>query len=237
MTAPRRALLAPEPSRGRASIVSVVVGWFRTSWVSAALLSGLFLAAAGLWPLVGPAPGPPQLPAPPQAPVSAVPSLVPTPAVPTPIALVSSEEPPPAVEPRLVMAALGVNAPLDEVGLRGNEVEIPDDPARVGLYAPGASLGDPAGTVLITGHVSWNSRRGALWNLARSRVGQGVEVTLPGELTSHWQVTAVYSVPRDQDHPELFATDGRHRLVVVTCGGPVVGGHYRDLVVVEAAPA
>lgn len=138
--------------------------------------------------------------------------------------------------PLLTVPAIGVSAPVREVGVSEGELEIPGDPAEVGIWRGGASPGDDSGTVLVTGHVSWDGQRGALWRLAATSPGDAVQLTDPAGGTSHWRVDSVTSVPRDADHPDLFTRDEEHRLVVVTCGGPLVGGHYRDLVVVVALP-
>lgn len=245
MTAPRRALLEPpEPIWQRG------LKWFRTSWVPAAILSVTCLLAAGLWPRAAP----PQVSAPPQAPVPiSAPAAPPTGSVHVPSLHLQrddagveisgpSAQPDPATaapvasHPQLRISRLGIAAPLDPVGTVGNEVEIPDDPSRVGHWVHGALPDDTAGTVLVTGHVTWNGQRGALWPLASARTGDLVEIDDTVGGSSHWIVTGVTTLPRDAEHPDLFSTEGNHRLVVVTCGGPIVAGQYRDLVVVEAAP-
>lgn len=245
MTIPRRAAYEPP-----LPIWKRITDWARTSWVPAAFLSCACLLGAGLWPRATP----PQVPAPVTEQVHTSAPAVPAVHVPT---LLTPREPgsqdggsqpdidppldtdaqtPAAEVPRLRINRLGIGAPMDVVGTVGDEVEIPDDPARVGRWVHGATPGDPTGTVLVTGHVTWNGKRGALWPLASAQAGDLIEVELALGDSTHWLVTDVRTLPRDQDHPELFTTAGNHRLVVVTCGGPIVAGHYRDLVVVEASP-
>lgn len=253
MTAPRRALPPAPVSR-----TARLLGWLRTSWHPAALASAGCLVVAGLWPVPQVPPSAPSFVAPAVAepasgptagqtvahlagPVLTSAAPVATGAVPTSTGGEEAGTPPPTraptpVGPRLVLADLAISAPLREVGVVGPELEIPEDPLEVGIWRDGAKPGDPAGTVLVTGHVSWAGERGALWHLAGAEPGHGIELVSPDGDTSRWRVAAVERLRRDADHPELFTTSGPHRLVVVTCGGPVVDGHYRDLVAVVAFP-
>ena len=51
-----------------------------------------------------------------------------------------------------------------------------------------------------------------------------------------YRVTSVQTVPKAQLPTSIYSRAGRHRLVLVTCGGPFVQseGAYRDNVVVTA---
>ncbi|GAB3819657.1 class F sortase [Tessaracoccus terricola] len=243
MTAPRRAL--PQAPSSRAARL---YSWLTTAWQPAALACAVCLLAAGLWPIPEVPPGSPAELRP-LVSIEAATQSSRADAAPPPVTsptgmvapVVTSAAPEPEQQqpdgPRLRLAALGISAPLQEVGVEGSELEIPADPTRVGMWRGGARPGDDAGTVLVSGHVSWDGRRGALWELAAATPGQEVQLVTPAGSTSTWRVTAVERLRRDADHPELFTTSGPHRLVVVTCGGPVVDGHYRDLVAVVAVPA
>lgn len=236
MTAPRRAASAPRNGMRK------FLDWCLTAWQPAAIAAAACLLVAGFWPgsASPPAGEPRPAPAHVNAPAVAIPPTIATDrGVDTEADVVAALEPPvppaPAeVGPRLAIAALGISAPLREVGVSGSELEIPDDPAEVGLWRGGAMPGDETGTVLVSGHVSWNGERGALWTLAASSPGDTIQLVRDDGQVSGWRVTSISRLPRDADHPELFTSSGIHRLVVVTCGGPVVDGHYRDLVVVEA---
>lgn len=253
MTAPRRALHGPPQTPGWPGLRERVRQFLGTSWVPAAFLSGICLVAAGLWPILSP-PGPAPLPSTPSPPaIGAAPlpaetagraaahvgeQYAPDPVLTEGLRYVTDGDEAlvePAAGPRLTIRSVGISAPLSTVPVADGELTIPEDPARVGLWDQGARPGDDSGTVLVSGHVSWQQQRGALWTLAGVSTGDPIEVTLDGH-TSHWTVTSVIALPRDADHPDLFTTQGPARLVVVTCGGPVVDGHYRDLIVVAAAP-
>ena len=245
MIAPRRGLQAPSSWAGLRQ-------WIGTSWVPAALAAALCLSVAGFWPALHPTSAP--------LPVHsgeirdddlddqrvAGGSTTQEPlAEDTRGPEDGSSQRRPGSEPgsssfrgpMLVMSHLGIAAPLDLVGVDADELEIPDDPSHVGIWEDGARPGDASGTVLITGHVSWNGTRGALWPLAASEPGDVIEVVDDTGAATHWLVSSAKRMERDADHPALFTRHGRLRLVLVTCGGPVVDGNYRDLVVVEAVPA
>lgn len=136
----------------------------------------------------------------------------------------------------LSIPSLGIRAPLDAVRVADGALTIPDDPSRVGRWTGGADLHDQAGAVLLSGHVAWAGTRGALWGLASAEPGAEVVVTDATGRPTMWQVIRVWAVKRGTALPELFRTTGAKRLVVVTCGGRVVGGHYSHNVIVEAAP-
>ncbi|NUT32871.1 MAG: class F sortase [Hamadaea sp.] len=131
-----------------------------------------------------------------------------------------------------------VSAPVVAVGTgdRGNLALPAAD--RVGWWIGGATPADAQGTVVIAGHVDDRSGPGALHALRDLRPGARIEV-----VTDH--ATVVYAVVVVTRHPKqalprsLFTTRGPPQLALITCGGPFdrATGHYRDNVVVLAAPA
>jgi hypothetical protein len=109
----------------------------------------------------------------------------------------------------------------------------------VGWWAAGTSPGAVAGTVVLAGHV--DSARygvGLLATLAALRLDD--EVVVADRLGRHhaYRVTARHSYPKRDLPAEAFATDGPHRLVLITCGGAFdpSTGHYAENVVVTAEP-
>ncbi|PXY21890.1 class F sortase [Prauserella flavalba] len=91
----------------------------------------------------------------------------------------------------------------------------------------GAELGAERGVALLSGHVNWAGRTGPFEQLWRSHAGQDVTVVDPGGGRWGYRVTEVLTLHKN-DLPahaqRLFAQDGPHRLVLVTCGGDYVGG-------------
>jgi sortase (surface protein transpeptidase) len=125
--------------------------------------------------------------------------------------------------------------------LDDGQMELPDDPARIGWYRFGPTPGEARGSVVLGGHV--DSQRygvGPLARLAAVREGARITVTTAGGSTVDYRVTSVERIskaalPTDR----LFDPDIKPRLVVITCGGrylPEAGG-YEDNIVVIARPA
>ncbi len=142
------------------------------------------------------------------------------------------------IEPqRLSLPSLEVDAEVVPVGLEADGgMEVPDDVAQVGWYAPGVEVG-AAGTAVLAGHVDSRTQGpGALFDLRRLEPGAPVVVSGGGE-TTEWRVTGRTRYPKDElPLDDIFRWDGEPRLVLITCGGDFVAedGHYRDNVVVYA---
>ncbi|SNT00409.1 Sortase family protein [Geodermatophilus pulveris] len=141
---------------------------------------------------------------------------------------------------RLRVPGLGIDAPVDPVGVRDDgQMAIPDDVDRVGWYRFGPVPGD-AGSAVVAGHV--DDREQGLGELAPLRtadVGTEVEVTDAAGTATRWRVASREEVVK-QALPldRLFAREGAPRLVVVTCGGEFLPeyGSYESNVVVIAEP-
>lgn len=141
---------------------------------------------------------------------------------------------------RLAVPALGVDAPVEPVGVRDDgQMELPDDVDLVGWYRFGARPG-AAGSAVLAGHVDDAVQGlGALAPLRNAEPGAEVLVTDTTGVATRWrivtrQVLDKQALPVDR----LFARSGPPRLALITCGGPFlpdVGG-YRDNVVVLAEP-
>ncbi|MEI4272916.1 sortase [Klenkia sp. LSe6-5] len=142
---------------------------------------------------------------------------------------------------RLVVPALGIDAPVDAVGVEpdGN-MTIPEDVSRVGWYRFGPAPGAPEGSAVLAGHVDDAEQGlGAMSPLARTSVGDQVQVTDAAGGSTTWQVVAREEFSK-QSVPlaDLFARSGPPRLVLITCGGPFLADirSYEDNVVVVAEP-
>ena len=99
---------------------------------------------------------------------------------------------------------------------------------------PGAG----SGTVVIDGHVDSASQgRGALFPLSHAQPGDVITVkTARGPFD--YTVVARRAYLKSRLPADLFATDGRARLVLITCGGGFDPRkrHYDSNVVVYAVP-
>ena len=151
--------------------------------------------------------------------------------------------PAPAVVPpvRLEVPELGVDAPLEESGVRPDgQMALPDDVGRAGWYRFGPVPGAP-GSAVLAGHVDDAEQGlGELAPLRQAEPGQEVLVTDAAGATTRWRVVARETLDKQALPVDLlFGRDGPPRLTLVTCGGPFLPetGGYRDNVVVVAEPA
>lgn len=135
----------------------------------------------------------------------------------------------------LSIPALKIRATMVAVTITDHDFPVPADPATVGISTTGAPLCAVRGTTLVAGHVASRGVQGALWPLAAVRKGALLHVHCADGSLATYQATGTPTTPLKQDlDPALDTTRGPHRLVVVTCGGPVMAnGHYRDNVVAE----
>ena len=202
---------------GVAVAVGVPTGWQLTREPAAA---GAPLEQV----LAEPAPPPPAAAAPTVTTRDAAPTVVP-------------QRPAPV---RLAVPALGVDAPVEPVGVRDDgQMALPDHVDRLGWYRFGPVPG-AEGSAVFAGHVDdADQGLGALAPLRDAEPGAEVVVTDAAGTATRWRVVS-REVLEKQALPvdRLFARTGEPRLVLVTCGGPFlpdVGG-YRDNVVVVAEP-
>jgi LPXTG-site transpeptidase (sortase) family protein len=137
---------------------------------------------------------------------------------------------------RVRLSRLRINAPVSAVGIdtRSGALGIPSDIRRVGWWRDGAAPGASAGTVLLAGHVdSAEHGAGAFYALRRARRGDTIRLTADGGAL-RYRVTSVRRVRKSALPSSIYTRTGPPRLVLVTCGGPFDGHHYRDNVIVTA---
>jgi len=156
----------------------------------------------------------------------------------------SGSDDPPTVRPgaagTLQVPNLGIEAPVDAVGLDGSAMAIPTDPTRLGWLTGTAKPGDLVGASVVSGHVSdRDDRPGALSRLDEVRPRATIIWTDSAGRTYRFRVERVRLFSRDHALPAwLFATDGPHVLHLITCAGristPGGGFHYRSNLVVTA---
>jgi hypothetical protein len=146
--------------------------------------------------------------------------------------------PPPA---RLRLPRLHIDAPVlpvtvDVNGLLG----VPDNPRQLGWWSGGSRPGMPSGSVVIDGHVdSATLGLGALFHLSQARPGDEVVLTSAAGRSTRYLVVARRTYPKATlPAAEVFASDVRPRLVLLTCGGAFdqTTRHYADNIVVYAVP-
>ena len=149
---------------------------------------------------------------------------------------------PSAAPVRLVVPDVGIDAPIDQVGVTPDGLlQLPDDVHRIGWYRFGPVPGQPQGSAVLAGHVdSWNQGLGALGRLRAVEPGQRITINDAAGRSTQWQVVTRQLVVKQQlPLAELFARSGPPRLVLLTCGGPFDESlrSYRDNLIVVAVPA
>lgn len=138
---------------------------------------------------------------------------------------------------RLLVPAIGVDAPVVPVEVRDGTLFPPDDARVLGWWSDGAPAGAVAGGTLITGHTV-HTGGGALDDLEVLEAGDTMHVrTRGGSLEYVVAVVATYrkaSLARVAER--VFSQSVPHRLVLVTCED-WDGSRYLSNVVVVAEPA
>jgi hypothetical protein len=129
---------------------------------------------------------------------------------------------------------------VDPVDVVDGVLELPEDADRVGWWRGGSRAGSPFGTVVVAGHLdSATDPVGYLAGLTGLAAGELVELS-DGEERQRYRVVRNYLLPSADlsSRSDLFAQQRRHRLLLITCGGPYdqVRGRYRDNRIVEAVP-
>ncbi|MER7800010.1 class F sortase [Streptomyces parvulus] len=138
----------------------------------------------------------------------------------------------------LRIPAIGVDTPVLRLGLAADgTVEVPPvtDDDRAGWYRHSPTPGQVGPSVLL-GHVTVGTHGdGVFRHLARLHRGDRIETRLENGTTAGFTVTAVRTV-RKAEFPtdDVYGNVDRPELRLVTCGGPLTGGEYRDNVIVFA---
>lgn len=143
------------------------------------------------------------------------------------------------VPTRLTLGA-GAVAQVDPVSVVDGTLALPVDADRVGWWRDGSRAGAPFGTVVLAGHLdSDTDPAGYLAGLVGVARGDVVELSGGGERQTY-KVTDNYLLPRADlsSRSDLFVQQRRHRLLLITCGGPydVAAGRYPYNRVVIATP-
>jgi Sortase domain len=167
-------------------------------------------------------------------------ALVPGPAVPAaaPGPVVLAATPVAVAEPvRLRVPGIGVDAPLDRLGLdAAGTLEPPEDVARAGWYAGGPAPG-AVGPAVLAGHVDSVSGPGVFARLRELSPGAAVLVDRGDGTTARFTVTAVARHPKDRfPSAAVYGPTAHRELRLVTCGGAFdrSARSYEDNVVVTA---
>lgn len=148
----------------------------------------------------------------------------------------------PAVPTRLRVGSLGIDAPVDSMGLDADgAMALPEDVSRVGWYRFGASPASTTGSTVIAGHVdSAEQGDGAMFDLREAAEGEQVLLTTDDGRERPYRIVSREEFDKGQVPLDaLFARTGEPRLILITCGGTFdsVARSYESNVVVTAVPA
>lgn len=142
---------------------------------------------------------------------------------------------------RLVIASMGVNAPIASMGIdQDGALGLPADTATVAWFADGSQPGGE-GAALLAAHVDQNGRQGVFFRLRDIEPGAEIRVEAADATVRTFVVerppinVKKSALPVDQ----MFRTDGPSTLVLVTCGGRFdrVNRSYEDNTIVTARRA
>ena len=141
---------------------------------------------------------------------------------------------------RVVLARLGIDAPVDAVGVDATgALAVPPSNVVAAWYRVGPAPGE-AGSAVVAAHVDYHHRPGPFFRLREAVAGDLVDVTAADGSVRRFAVTSVRRAAKaDLTASGAFRATGSPVLTLVTCGGdfrPAVGS-YADNVVVEARPA
>lgn len=143
---------------------------------------------------------------------------------------------------RVRIPSIGVDAPLERLGLDAKgAVDAPKQWQEGGWWTGGARPGQPGPAVLV-GHVDSTSGPAVFYRLASLAAGARVLVQRADGTTAVFRVSGRIQVAKSQFPADLvYGPSLMPSLRLVTCGGKFdrrAGGkgHYRDNVVVTALP-
>lgn len=128
----------------------------------------------------------------------------------------------PDVPVRLRLPAVDVKAPVDPVGedSNGNQ-QVPDNKNRTGWWKYGVKVGAQQGNAVIDGH-NYHDGTGVFSDLPAVQVGDEAIVTTESGTRLKYVATRKLTVPQGlfgQIKDEVYAVEGLHQLVLVTCDG------------------
>lgn len=163
---------------------------------------------------------------------------VPSTAAPSPSAATPSEV---AAPSRLVIGSLDLDEELIDVGIAASgELEVPEDPARVGWFSGGGRPGGSGPTVIV-GHLDSRTGPAVFSRLPELRPGDVVSVTSRSGSTVEYRVSEVRDFSQSEGAfptEAVFGATATDTLRLVTCTGPYDqrAGRYTENRVVFAEP-
>jgi len=120
---------------------------------------------------------------------------------------------------RLVIPALGIDAPIQPVGVADGEMQVPPRADLVAWYRFGPVPGAP-GSAVLAAHVSWGGELGAFYHLRDLPQGAEIEVRFADGSVRRFRSVALAAYDKsDLPVEQIFERDGGPVLTLITCGG------------------
>lgn len=148
----------------------------------------------------------------------------PRPAEPAATASPSSQAPRAAAAPiRVTIPPLGLDESLIGLGIdaESGELEVPEDPARVGWFTGGGKPGETYPTVIV-GHKDSRTGPAVFARLTDLEVGERLSVLDARGERRTYEVTEVRDVPQDARFPteDVYGRAAGSQVRLITCTGP-----------------
>ncbi|MFJ2767950.1 class F sortase [Streptomyces sp. NPDC087300] len=148
-------------------------------------------------------------------------------------------EPLKASEPtglRIPSAGVDAKSMLDLKVGADQELEVPpvDKADEPGWWTGGVTPGEK-GAAVIVAHYDTAKGPALMKNVAKVKVGDTVEVPRADGSTATFKVREIQQVDK-KDFPtnKVYGATDRPELRLLTCGGPIVGGHRSDNIILYA---
>lgn len=118
----------------------------------------------------------------------------------------------------------------------GGQLNPPRSPLNAGVSVRHAPLKADVGSSIIVWHINYSGCNGKLNVINSKKRGFTFSVVDETGETRTYAIAEVLRIPKGRYRPEWFRLDGPRQLVLVTCVGVVVNGHYKDNLVIIARP-
>ncbi|MCK2215043.1 class F sortase [Actinomadura sp. ATCC 31491] len=145
----------------------------------------------------------------------------------------------PSTPVRIVIKRLGINAPIEAVGLaKDGTIQVPpaNDPNLVGWYRNMSTPGE-AGPAVLLGHKDTRTRSAVFSRLFEIRNGDTIEVKRQDRTTAVFTVGGVEQANKKTFPTQrVYGPQDNAQLHLITCGGTYNRntGHYTDNIIVYA---
>jgi sortase A len=126
-----------------------------------------------------------------------------------------------AAPKRLIIPALEIDAPLEEVGInQSGETAVPKDAAIPGWYKGGVKPGEQ-GNAVIAGHRdAWGGTPGVFFSLKKLKIGELITVEDGNGTIHRFKVIDIREYKTDlAPVQEIFGKSDKPRLQLITCSG------------------